>query len=89
MYVPAVLELDLADLKTIPAKAEAAISIYDDIDILVNNAGIFNRGTILDTIMEVDQQVMNVNYFGTLALTKGFLILYILKVYHKRFCKLL
>lgn len=65
------LVLDLSDLKTIPAKAENAISIYDDIDILVNNAGIYNTGSVLDTIMEVDQQVMNVNYFGTLALTKG------------------
>ncbi len=71
VYVPAVLELDLSDLKSIPSKAEAAISIYDDIDILVNNAGIFNTGSILQTIMEVDQLVMNVNYFGTLALTKG------------------
>jgi len=71
VYVPAILELDLADLKSISSKANSAISIYDTVDILVNNAGIFNRGSVLDTIMEVDQQVMNVNYFGSLALTKG------------------
>lgn len=65
------LELDLSDLKSVPSKAEAALGIYDTVDILVNNAGIFNRGLTLQTIMEVDQQVMNVNYFGTLALTKG------------------
>ncbi|ODN01311.1 Dehydrogenase/reductase SDR family protein 7-like [Orchesella cincta] len=70
VYVPAVLELDLADLTSIPSKANAAIAIYDTVDIVINNAGIFNRGSVLETIMEVDQQVMNVNYFGALALTK-------------------
>jgi len=69
--VPAVLEMDVGDLKSIPTKAAAALDVYNSIDILVNNAGILLRGAVLDTDIEIDRKVMDVNYFGSLALTKG------------------
>lgn len=68
--MPTILELDISDLQAIPGKAATIISSHGKVDILVNNAGIFNRGTVVDTKMEVEQRVMQVNYFGTLALTK-------------------
>lgn len=69
--MPAVLEMDLSDLKSIPGKAKAALAIYEGIDILVNNAGILHSGSVLETDLDVDKRIMDVNYFGTLALTKG------------------
>ena len=71
VYVPAVLELDLQDVDSVPAKAADALEIYGCIDILVNNAGVSFRGTVLETSIEVDQKIMNTNYMGPLALTKG------------------
>jgi len=70
VHVPAVLELDLGSLDSIPAKCRSAVEIYGHVDILVNNAGISNRGTVLDTTMEVHQKIMNINYFGTLSITR-------------------
>lgn len=69
--MPAVLEMDLGDIKSIPAKARVALAIFGEVDILVNNAGILHSGNVLDTELDVDRKVMDVNYFGTLALTKG------------------
>jgi dehydrogenase/reductase SDR family protein 7B len=63
--------MDVGDLKSITTKANAALAIYNSIDILVNNAGILQDGTVLENDMEVDKRIMDVNYFGALALTKG------------------
>jgi dehydrogenase/reductase SDR family protein 7B len=74
VYVPATLELDVGDLSSIEGKGKTAIAIYEHVDILVNNAGISFRGTVMETEIEVQQQIMNVNYFGALALTKGMVL---------------
>ncbi len=38
---------------------------------LVNNAGVSSRGAGLETSLDTDRRVMEVNYFGTIAFTKG------------------
>ncbi len=43
------------------------------IDLLINNAGISQRGLVKDTPLEVDKQIMNINYFGAIGLTKAVL----------------
>ncbi|KAG8184880.1 hypothetical protein JTE90_016991 [Oedothorax gibbosus] len=72
-HTPAVLPLDLHDLKTISGRAKEALSIYGHIDVLVNNGGISYRGEAVDTDLEVDLRVMVTNYFGPVALTKAIL----------------
>lgn len=67
------IALDLFDTSHISAIAEQAASIYGCIDILVNNGGISQRSLIKDTLLDVDRRVMEVNYFGTVALTKAVL----------------
>lgn len=70
-HQPVVITLDLADAGTIPSAVEKAKSIFGCIDILINNGGISQRGSVQSTKLEVDMQVMQVNYFGQVALTKG------------------
>lgn len=70
---PYVLPLDVADLDSLPAKAEEARVHFGGIDILVNNAGVGQRGYVVDTQIAVQRRVMQVNYFGTIALTKAVL----------------
>ena len=53
--------------------ADFDISKFDHIDILINSAGVAQRAKIVDTNMEVYRQIMQVNYFGTVALTKAIL----------------
>lgn len=43
------------------------------IDILINNAGISQRGLVKDTKLDVDRKIMEINYFGAVALTKAVL----------------
>jgi dehydrogenase/reductase SDR family protein 7B len=41
------------------------------IDVLVNNAGLTHRGTCINTKISVQKQVMDVNLFGQIAVTKA------------------
>ncbi|XP_038064236.1 dehydrogenase/reductase SDR family protein 7-like [Patiria miniata] len=72
-HSPCILTLDLEDLQTIPKKAEEALALHGRVDILVNNGGMGYRGTVVGTEMSVHQKLMNVNYFGSVALTKELL----------------
>lgn len=65
-----ILPLDLADFSSFQEKAKIANSFFNGIDILVNNGGISQRSYAVDTELKVDQQIFEVNYFGTIALTK-------------------
>lgn len=47
------------------------LKIFGHIDILVNNGGVGVRADALSTAIDVDIKVMLVNYFGSVALTKG------------------
>jgi len=50
-----------------------AIQIFGRIDILVNNGGISQRSLAIETNISVDKRIMEVNYTGTVALTKTIL----------------
>ena len=70
-FEPHILRLDLADIDHIQEYASQAQNVFGKIDIVINNAGISYRGRAVDTSVDVDRHVMNVNYFGHLALIKG------------------
>ncbi|VDK81305.1 unnamed protein product [Onchocerca ochengi] len=50
-----------------------SLAVNQRIDVLVNNAGLSMRGSCRDTSMDVHRQVMEVNYFGHIAITKALL----------------
>lgn len=68
-----VLPLDLSEPNTLKLSAEAAIQLFGHIDILINNGGISQRSLAKDTTLDVDRRIMEVDYFGSLALTKHIL----------------
>lgn len=68
-----VLPLDLADFSLFDKKVKTAISFFDGVDILINNGGISQRSYAIETDLKVDQQIFEINYFGTIALTKAIL----------------
>jgi len=49
---------------------DVTIEQFGRIDVLLNNAGISQRALAKDTILEVERQLMEVNYFGVIALTR-------------------
>lgn len=68
-----VLPLDLNDITSLTQKTEEAISAFGSISILINNAGVSQRSLIIDTNIEVYKKLMDVNYLGTVAITKAIL----------------
>ena len=68
-----ILPLDLKNHEEMENLAQKAISFYGKVDILVNNAGISQRSLIKDTKLEVYEQLMDINYLGTVALSKAIL----------------
>jgi len=68
-----VLSLDLNDSNSLMHKAEDAIRIFGKIDILINSGGISQRSLALATDLLTEQRIMNVNFWGTVILSKAVL----------------
>ena len=68
-----VLPLDLSEWDALASKAEEVLRRFSRVDILVNNGGISHRSMAKDTVLEVDKRVMDIDYFGHIALTKAVL----------------
>lgn len=65
-----ILPLDLEKSGTLKLSTDAAVQIFGHIDILINNGGVSQRSFAKDTIEEADRKIMEVNFFGTIAVTK-------------------
>ncbi|MFN3343969.1 MAG: SDR family oxidoreductase [Flavobacteriales bacterium] len=68
-----ILPLDLEKQEEFPVLVSKVILQFGSIDVLVNNGGISQRANASETPMEVDRRIMEVNYFGSIALTKAVL----------------
>ena len=66
----AILPLDLADSDGLDEATKKAIQAFGHVDILINNGGVSQRSLGKDTDLEVDRRIMEINYFGSVALTK-------------------
>jgi short-subunit dehydrogenase len=69
----AVLPFDLADFGNAKNNAEKAVAAFGKIDVLINNGGVSQRSLIAETDFEVDKKLIEVDYLGTVALTKALL----------------
>jgi dehydrogenase/reductase SDR family member 7B len=68
-----ILPLDLEQTDTFSDRVAAAIAKWGRVDALVNNGGISQRSLVKDTPLQMDRKMMEVNYFGTVALSKALL----------------
>lgn len=68
-----IIPLDLSAPEALQQTAAETVAVYGPIDLLVNNGGISQRALAKDTDLAVDRQIMEVNYFGAVALTKAVL----------------
>ncbi len=68
-----VLQMDLAENNHFDDLAQRVIEKYQRIDFLFNSGGISQRGEAAKTDIAVDRRIMEVNYFGNIALTKAVL----------------
>lgn len=68
-----VLPLDLEKSDNFDLLAQSVINQFGRIDILINNGGISQRANAFDTNMVINRKLMEVNFFGNIALTKAVL----------------
>lgn len=68
-----VVPLDLGRADEIPAIVESVIAEHGAVDIMVHCGGISQRSRVMETDLAVDRRVMEIDYFGTVALTKALL----------------
>jgi NADP-dependent 3-hydroxy acid dehydrogenase YdfG len=59
------MALDVGEREQVDAFVAAAVARYGRLDVLVNNAGYGVRGTVAATPPEAYEQLMRVNYLGT------------------------
>lgn len=74
-----VLKLDIRNYESIKTITDKAVSLFGHIDILINNAGISQRSLIIDTDFKVYKKLVDINYLGTVALTKAMLPFFIIQ----------
>ena len=65
--------LDLNKSQEFNQKVSDVLAHYKKIDILINNGGISQRSLASETSLDLDRKIMEVNYFGNIALTKAVL----------------
>ncbi|MFC1849550.1 SDR family oxidoreductase [candidate division CSSED10-310 bacterium] len=68
-----VVPLDLADLNTISNAVKTVQDRFERVDVLINNGGVSQRAHAVETTIAVDRRIMDINYLGTVALTKELL----------------
>ena len=68
-----IIPLDVSDYKSIDRKVKLVIDKLGRMDVLFNNAGISQRALVKDTNLEVYKNIMDVNYMGSVAMTKAVL----------------
>ena len=68
-----ILPLDLSQPGTLNGKAKEALSFFGRVDVLVHSGGISQRSMVVDTDIEVYRNLMEVDFFSTVILTKAIL----------------
>lgn len=68
-----VLPMDLYDLEQLPEQSRKALEVWGSIDTVIHCAGVSQRSLAQDTVLAVDQQLMTVNYFAPVSITKALL----------------
>ncbi len=66
-----ILPIDLEQYQLTVEWTQQVIAKFNRIDVLINNGGISQEGYAMETSAAVEQKIMNINYFGNVALSKA------------------
>lgn len=65
--------LDLGESDSMTQHAGEVLDHFSGIDILINNGAISQRSLAVETDLTIDRKIMEIDYFGQIALTKAVL----------------
>lgn len=64
---------NLGNPDEVQATAEKVLKEFGRVDVLMNNGGISVRAEALETLLEIDRRIMEIDYFSGVILTKALL----------------
>ena len=67
------LVFNLGNPEEVRATAEKVLKEYGRVDVLMNNGGISTRAEAVETSLEIDRRIMEIDYFSGVILTKALL----------------
>lgn len=68
-----ILPADLSQYDQVQSLTDQVMARFGRIDVLFNNAGISSRALAIESPIEIDKKVMDLDYFSVIALTKSVL----------------
>jgi short-subunit dehydrogenase len=68
-----VIPLDLLDMGLFAARTAEAIAAFGQVDVVVHNGGISQRSLAIETPLEIQRKVMELDHFSYVALTQAVL----------------
>jgi dehydrogenase/reductase SDR family protein 7 len=68
-----ILPLDLNDYNNAGVVVQKAVNCFGKVDVLINNAGVSQRSLIIDTKFDVFKKLIEIDYLGTVALSRAIL----------------
>lgn len=74
-----VLPLDLQEIDKLPEIAQTALRIFGRVDMIIHSGGLSQRSLAMETDLSVARKIMDINFWGTVALSQTVLPLMISK----------
>jgi short-subunit dehydrogenase len=68
-----VLPMDMLEFELFPEKVQIVLAHFGQIDVIVQNAGITQRSYVKDTQFQVYRDIMELDFFSTVAFTQAVL----------------
>lgn len=72
-FAPKLVLVDFSDPDSLEEVVSEVVDCYGYVDVLVCNSSIKVKGPVQSISLEVDRNIMDINYFGPCTLTKGVL----------------
>ena len=69
--LPVAIPMDVSDAATIGPKCAEIIDVYGRVDVIVSNAWVFPRGHAAAVEMKTFRKIMEINFFGSVAVVKS------------------
>jgi dehydrogenase/reductase SDR family member 7B len=64
------LPFDLMNINSFEEKVKEVVKKFGRVDVLINNGGFSQRSEVIETPLDIDRKIMEVNYFANIALSK-------------------
>ncbi|OCT60732.1 dehydrogenase/reductase SDR family member 7C [Xenopus laevis] len=72
-FTPKLVLLDISDINNMEAMGKEIQDCYGCVDVLINNASMKMKGPLQSVSLELDEKIMDANYFGPITLVKAIL----------------